>query len=631
MARLIGTAGHVDHGKTTLIRALTGIDADRLPEEKKRGMTIDIGFAYIDFPEIGRVSIVDVPGHEKFIHNMLVGALGVDVVLLCVAADEGVKPQTREHFEIIRLLPAQRMVVALTRADLADEDTRELAKLDVQSLLDDTRFEGSPILPVSAVSGEGLEELREWLVRSLIAGEEPPHPSPVPSGHRPSPTRGGGDRALWYLPIDRVFSVKGHGVVVTGTLARGVVSSGDRALIQPGNWEVRVRGIHRHDEPAESAEPGSRVALNLAGLKLEDIHRGMAVGAPGSLFETQILDAEIEWLIAPKHNQRVRVSVGAEEAIGKVFLSSSNEKVAQLRLELPVAVALDQPLIIRRYSPMELMGGGRVVVPQARVRRRSEKTTVASGLPDAEAILAGLGDDPNGVATEEICRRLGKTPQVLGPVFEKLLEGEKLQGYAGQWFSKEGFSEGTRRLLAALEELHQANPRVATLPREKVVNHAKLTWVGKPLDRIVAHLAQLGVIRADGTAIKSAQFQVELTEKQAVFLARVKESLEAQGVNVPSVNDLAKAVPAPVQAVDEILRLGIEAGEIVRVGDGLYYTRTQIDGLAEELRQAFKGKPFAASEFRDRFGTSRKYTIPLLEYFDSRRVTLRQGDLRNVS
>lgn len=628
MARLIGTAGHVDHGKTTLIRALTGIDADRLPEEKKRGMTIDIGFAYIDFPEIGRVSIVDVPGHEKFIHNMLVGALGVDVVLLCVAADEGVKPQTREHFDIIRLLPAQKMVVALTRADLADEDTRELAKLDVESLLDGTRFEDSPILSVSAVTGEGLDELRKRLVDGLAVGDDP---SPVPSGHRPSPTRGGGDSSLWYLPIDRVFSVKGHGVVVTGTLARGVVLSGDRALIQPGNWEVRVRGIHRHDEPAESAEPGSRVALNLAGLKLEDIHRGMAVGAPGSLFETQILDAEIEWLVAPKHNQRVRVSVGSEEAIGKVFLSNSDDKVAQFRLESTVAVALDQPLIVRRFSPMELMGGGRVVVPLAKVRRRSEKATIASGLPDAEAILAGLGEDPNGVATEEICRRLGKTPQVLGPVFEKLLEGEMLQGYAGLWFSKAGFDEGTRRLLIALEELHQANPRVATLPREKVVSHAKLTWAGKPLDRIVAHLAQQGVIRADGTAIKSANFQVELTEKQTIFLARVKESLEAQGVNVPSVNELSKAVPAPVQAVDEILRLGIEAGEIVRVGDGLYYTRTQIEGLTEELRQAFKGKPFAASEFRDRFGTSRKYTIPLLEYFDSRRVTLRQGDLRNVS
>lgn len=609
MARLIGTAGHVDHGKTTLIQALTGIDADRLPEEKKRGMTIDIGFAYIDFPDLGRVSIVDVPGHEKFIHNMLVGALGVDVVLLCVAADEGVKTQTREHLEIVELLPAQRMVVALTRADLADADTLELARLDVSDLLEKSRFAGSPIIPVSAVTRNGLDDLKTALARALGEGA----------------IEKAGE---WYLPVDRVFSVKGHGVVVTGTLARGAVKVGDTGKLIPGEIEVRVRGIHRHDEPTDAADAGSRVALNLSGVKLEDVHRGMSAGATGALFETRIFDAAIRWLVPPKHNQRVRVSVGADEVIGKVFLSKEDESVAQFRLERPVAVALDQPLIVRRYSPMDLMGGGRVVVPQATIRRRSEKATIARGSDDAESILSVIDENPNGVGTDEICRRLGKTAQLLGPVFEELLQRDRLLGFAGLWFTHSGFAEGTNKLAEALDRLHVDQPRVAAHPREKAVHMAGLKWAGKPLDRIVAHLSQQGVIAADGTAIKLANFQVELTEKQAVFLDRVRQALASEGINVPSVSDVARAVPAPLPAVEEILRLGIEAGQIVRIADGLFYTREQIDELIGRLKESFSGKPFAASDFRDLFGTSRKYTIPLLEYLDSKRVTLRQGDLR---
>jgi selenocysteine-specific elongation factor len=262
MAKLIGTAGHVDHGKTTLIHALTGIDADRLPEEKRRGMTIDVGFAYLDFPEIGRVSIVDVPGHEKFIHNMLVGAHAIDVALLCVSADAGVMPQTREHFEILRLLPVDQMVVAMTRADLADEDTRSLVQLDIEELLGGTRFEGSPIVSVSAISGEGLDVLRNQLWEALgrtVAAED---------GH-------------WYLPIDRVFGVKGHGCVVTGTLSQGTVKVGDQAVIEPGQIEVRVRSLHSHDNALQTSERGKRTAINLGGIKLEDVHRGMVVGAPG--------------------------------------------------------------------------------------------------------------------------------------------------------------------------------------------------------------------------------------------------------------------------------------------------------------------------------------------------------------
>lgn len=618
MSLLIGTAGHVDHGKTTLIRALTGIDADRLPEEKKRGMTIDIGFAYIDLPEVGRVSIVDVPGHEKFIHNMLVGALGIDVALLCVSADEAVMPQTREHFDILRLLPVDRMVVALTRADLADEETRQIATLDVQELIDGTRFQGSPIIPVSAHSGEGIDLLKTTL-QGALSDQVPPAESDV---SRKSP---------WYLPVDRAFAAKGHGTVVTGTLAQGQVLVGERALLEPGAVEVRVRSIQSHDQALEQAEHGMRVALNLGGVKLEDVRRGMTVGSAGAVFETKIFDARMDWIIPPKHNQRVRVSIGSEEVMGKAFLNDQDASVVQFRLECVVAAAVNQPLIVRRYSPMELLGGGRVVTPVAKTRRKSESATVVSqGQTDEGSILQALGEKREGVPTEEICRLIGKTPQALGTTFETLSKSEKIRGFAGLWFSVAGFESGKAALLQSLRAMHEQTPTIGAHPRERVVALAKLPWAGKPLDRILAALDAEGVLVVTGNTIRAQDFRVQLTDKQAAFLARTRAALEGSGLNVPGMADLARAVPAPVQAVEEIIRLGIQAGEIVRVADDLFYTAGQIDQIKTQMREHFGSKPFAASDFRDRFQTSRKYTIPLLEFFDSNRVTLRQGDHRTL-
>ncbi|HWA83840.1 MAG TPA: selenocysteine-specific translation elongation factor, partial [Fimbriimonadaceae bacterium] len=418
MAKLIGTAGHVDHGKTTLIQALTGIDADRLPEEKRRGMTIDIGFAYIDLPEFGRVSIVDVPGHERFLTNMLVGALGIDVALLCVAADESVMPQTREHVQILDLLPVERMVVALTRSDLADETTREIAKAEVEELLAPTRFKVAPIVEVSAQTGAGIPELRQALVEALRAS--------APEGLKDAP---------WYLPIDRVFTVKGHGAVVTGTLAQGEVRVGGKAYIQPENLEVRVRALHSHGVAIESGEPGRRIAINLSGVKEEDLRRGQAVGAPGALFSTDCFDAKMRWATPVKHGSRVRVSIGAEEAIGRVFLNDFDPELAQIRLESRIAAALDQPLILRRYSPPDVLGGGRILIPQAKRRKKGEEIRGARPARDEEAILGVVGTSPDGIATEEVCRLVGKSQQTLGKPFENLLAQGKVHGFAGLWFS----------------------------------------------------------------------------------------------------------------------------------------------------------------------------------------------------
>lgn len=613
MAKLIGTAGHVDHGKTTLIRALTGIDADRLPEEKRRGMTIDIGFAYLDLPEVGRVSIVDVPGHEKFLTNMLVGALGIDVALLCVAADESVMPQTREHVQILELLPVERMIVALTRSDLADDETRAFARAEIEDMLSQTRFAGAATFEVSALVGSGIEDLKQALTTALRASTTSPPAGP------------------WYLPVDRVFSVKGHGVVVTGTLAQGEVKVGERAYVQPGNLEVRVRAIHWHGDAAEASEKGKRTALNLGGVKVEDLRRGQTLGAPGAVFETGCLDARLRWMEKPKHGSRVRVSLGAEEAIGRIFLSDTDDDLAQLRLETRVAAALNQSVIVRRYSPPDLLAGGHVSVPQAKRRKRSDAAAPVRAANDEEAILGALGMVEGGVPTEEVCRQLGRSPQALGGEFERLLAESKVLGFAGRWFSPEGFASGWARFVGALRDLHEKNPTSASIPRDRVVQAARLDWTGKPLDRILAAMAQRGEVVVSGTNVRAPEFQVTLSPRQRELLDRCVGELERAPVNTPNLHVLTQAVHAPVQAVEEILKLGVQAGEIVALPDGVFYTTRQIAGLKAKTAELMGDQPFPAAKLRDALGTTRKYVIPLLEYFDSIRFTTRVGDNRMVN
>jgi len=610
MAKLIGTAGHVDHGKTTLIKALTGIDADRLPEEKARGMTIDIGFAYVDLPGFGRVSIVDVPGHERFVSNMLVGALGIDVALLCVACDEGVKPQTTEHFQIISLLPVDQMVVALTRADLADAETIELAKMEVAEMLNGTRFENSPLVPVSSTSGDGLPELKEKLVDGL---------------KRSKPKRKG----LWYLPIDRAFTVKGHGCVVTGTLVRGNVKPGDRAFLEPGHREVRIRSIHSHNESLDEAEPGRRTALNLSGARAEDVRRGLTLGEAGSVFETSCFDARINWLKEPKHAERVRVAVGAAEVLGKVFLDKEDSSLAQLRLQEPIAAALGQPVILRRHSPPDLMGGGTVEVPVSKPRRKSGR--VQAPRDDLVGqVRSTIGETSLGVETGEVCRRLGRSQQELGEAFETLLKQEEAIGLAGVWLLTSDWEHLTSAVRASLRERHEKQPTAAWQSREAVFRDAGFQWTGKTLDRAVAAMAAIGVIEVNGAAVRLPEFKVKLTDRQADFLSRVKGELERQSVTTPNAHEIAQSLRVPMPAVEEVLKLGQLAGEVLLLEGGVSYTPRQIDAIRSTLKSRFGSKPFSAGEARDALGASRKYVIPLLEFLDKQGFTLRVGDNRII-
>lgn len=604
MASLIGTAGHVDHGKTSLIRALTGIDADRLPEEKARGLTIDIGFAVIDLPNAGRASVVDVPGHERLVHNMLVGAMGMDVVLLCVSAVEGVMPQTREHVEIIEFLPVRQMVIALTQADRAGDDDLEIARLQIEELLDGTRFASSPMIPCSALMNTGLEEIVQSLDTAVTQARE---------------ARTG----AWYLPIDRVLTFHGHGTVVTGTLARGTVNVGDPVEIMPLGLKTKVRSLQVHGEASETAEPGQRTAMNLPGIETAQLERGHVAGQPGSVFATSCADLSLRWRMPPKHASRVRLSAGAEEVIGRIFLSDSDPNIAQIRTERPIALTKDQPVILRRYSPPDLLAGGTVAVPLAIAR--TKKSRVQASANSIEELLA---DEPAGLETGEILRRIGKSQQEAGGEFESLRAEGKIVGFAGLWFTSETFAAAAAHLLTALQSLHAERPTLATVPRELAVERAGLTWSGKPLDRIVSALAESGRIRANGTKIGHADHRPQLADRQRNLLDRVIAALIQAGVNVFGEKELAATLNVPGPAVVEIIKVGIEAGELVRLGEGLVYPQSLLDDLVRRVRTEFAGRRFAAAEVREALGTSRKYVIPLLEWMDARGVTLRQGDER---
>lgn len=614
MACLIGTAGHVDHGKTSLIRALTGIDADRLPEEKERGMTIDVGFAYIDLPKSGRVSMVDVPGHERFVTNMLVGAMGIDVGLLCIAADEGVMPQTKEHLAILDLLPVQQLIVAVTKSDAVDTDFLIEQMKDIQEDLQRTRFADAPLIPVSSQTGEGLEVLVAQLDRAVSAVVHPPEVNP-----------------LWYMPIDRSFLLKGLGLIVTGYIARGQVTDQTDAEILPGRHRVRIRSVQVHDKPVEKAERGMRVAFNVTGVNSEDVSRGMTIGAPGATNETLICDFKVRWVDEPKHGMEVRVAIGAADVVGKLYLSDQDSSIAQVRFAETVSATKGQPIIIRRHSPPTLLGGGTVVISEGEVRRKKDVIRYVDLTNVEEGIIAAVHEDPNGVPTHEICRLMGVSQQQLGDHFERLIKERRIIGFAGIWYQPHIFLAQANAFLKTLKEIHEAHPLVLNHPRELVLQKSGRNWSGKSLERILAKLAELGKIEIDGTRIKLKEFKIAMNPKQEAFLQRVETELNKILINVPYPSEVASKLGAPVQAVEEILLTAANAGRIIKIGETLFYTQDQIDRIKVKLTDFAKGQPFTASEAKEALETSRKFIIPVLEYLDSVGFTSRLDDRRVIN
>jgi selenocysteine-specific elongation factor len=627
--RVIGTAGHVDHGKSTLIRALTGIDPDRLQEEKERGMTIDLGFAWLQLPNGVEASIVDVPGHERFIHNMLAGVGGIDVALLVVAADEGVMPQTREHVAILDLLGIANGVVALTKRDLVDDEWLDLVQADVEEFLVPTTLQGVPIVPCSATTGLGLDAL-VGVIQDLLARER---------------SRRSTDRPR--LPIDRVFTVAGFGTVVTGTLIDGELRLGQELEVQPGGLRARVRGLQSHRKKLEAIPAGTRTAVNLGGLAVEDLRRGQVLAAPGTLKPTRALDARLRLIRDAhplRHNAEVTFHTGAAESLGKLSLldrdelQPGDEAWVQVRLQDEVALARGDLFILRVPSPSMTVGGGTVIEPHARRHRRRQASVLqqlevlAKGSPQ-EIVLDRLRmrepADVNGMV-----QRTGLGPAEVRAALGRLLESRDvlLLGSAngagqldGRSFvvSAAGWRHLTEHVETLLSNFHRAYPLRRGLPKEEL--RTRLGAEPRLFVRELERFEVQGLAVEDGPFVRLASHTVEFSSEQTRQIDQLLRVLREAGVSPPDRADLEAELRLSPELVDAVL----VQGSVVEVAAGLLYERETLDALVAGIRAEIQLRgPRTVAQIRDLLDASRKFTLALVNYTDAHKLTRRVGDER---
>lgn len=622
--RVIGTAGHVDHGKSTLVKALTGIDPDRLKEEKEREMTIDLGFAWLALPSGNIVSIVDVPGHEAFIKNMLAGVGGIDAAMLVIAADEGVMPQTREHLAILDLLQVKGGLVALTKSDLVDPDWLEMVSADVRQELQGTVLSNSQLIPVSSKTRQGLDRLVAELDR-LLEGVSPKNDFGKPR-----------------LPIDRVFSIAGFGTVVTGTLVDGSFAVGQEVEIVPGGKRGRIRGLQEHKEKIDRALPGNRVAINLSGLSVEELKRGEVVALPGTIAATKLLDARVQYLAsAPKslpHNAEVDFFAGAAQVPARVRLLDHEQLKPgesgwiQIQLTEPVALAKNDRFIIRFPSPSVTVGGGTVVDAHAQTRHRrfrpdviARLETIARGTPEEIVLqfLAARGTTP--AALKEIVSGSGLTPDALAPVLDAQVgQGTVVAlgaGEARNYIAAPSWQGLVEKIGTALDDFHRQHPLRTGLPREEL--KSRLGLAARVFDQVMDRAGAENVLVAEGDVVRRADFTVEfnpeLKRKVDVLLTQF-----AQAAYTPASAQEAEAVIG-VEALNAL----IAQGKLVRLTETVVLAPKAFDTMREWVISTIRTQgQVTAGQVRDHFDTSRKYAIALLEYLDEKRITKRVGDAR---
>ena len=629
---VIGTAGHIDHGKTALVRALTGVDTDRLPAEKQRGITIDLGFASLDLAG-RRLALVDVPGHERFIRNMLAGASGLDLALLVVAADDSVMPQTREHLEILQILGLAGGVIVLTKCDLADPTWLGLVEDEVRTLVRGTFLESAEVIRTSATTGLGIEPLKQAL--GGLCDSAPDRADP----------------GLFRMAIDRSFTVAGHGTIVTGTVASGEVAVGDELEWMPAGRSVRVRGLHRHDRAVERVARGARAAINLGGVHHAEVHRGHELGAPGYLMSTRILSVEVgasaEATRALKHRGRYRIHLGTAEVSATLSILAEAEGgskvLGQLILAEPVAAVHGQPFVIREESPPATLGGGRVLAPVAarRIRRRDSAEVarlarLASADPSIRiaAALAGSGlsawterglSRDSGVPIAEVGRAvegLGASGALvslpLGPRRTARVLAEVVEGLEG-------------RVLRAIARLHEASPRSSSVARARVASAlADLdndALVFGLIDRL--HAAQKVV--ADRRTVALAGHEPRLSQAERKLKREIAEAYQVGGFSPPDPTDwVAKGNPRST-TIPELFALLVDEERLVELGQGLYLDQ---DAEVEMRRRVFDrldgGGSMTMADLRDLLGTSRKFAVPIGEYLDKIGWTRREGDGRTL-
>ena len=633
---ILGTAGHIDHGKSTLVLALTGIDPDRLKEEKARGITIELGFAHTTIDDT-TLAFVDVPGHERFVKTMLAGAGGVDAVMLIVAADESVMPQTREHFDICRLLHVQHGVVVLTKSDLVDQDTLELVRLEVKELVAGSFLERAPVIPVSGITGEGLDVLTAALVGIART---------ITHRRQDGPAR---------LPIDRAFSIQGFGTVVTGTLVSGRLNVDDELALVPGNRSARIRGLQVHGSRHDRAVTGQRTAVNLGGIDLADIARGQTLTLPGALTVTRRVDAILDLLQGAKplkHGARVRFHQGTSELMGRVSIAGTgvaqlepgSRSPVRLRLEGPAALTRGDRFILRAYSPTVTIGGGEVLdpdPPRAGVRttaaeRRFAALAIAgdgSG-HDQQAILQMILDaGPAGLATASLVSRAAVAPGHVKTVVDALERRGAAHAAGDRLVSADTVAEHAARLLAVVGEFHKGQPLADGIPREEARERVFARADPQVFELVLARLAAGGkLVARDRLALPG--HRLALTPEEARARSAVEDAYQRAGLKPPDAGSLAADLRVSAALVEKMTALLLRQKRLARVDTLIFHA-----GVLETLKADIQGLKQHAlggratvdvATFKDRFGVTRKFAIPLLEWLDRERVTRRMGETRVV-
>ncbi len=629
---ILGTAGHIDHGKTTLIKALTGINTDRLKEEQRRGITIELGFASLTLPSGQVLGIVDVPGHERFVKNMVAGATGIDIVTMIIAADEGVMPQTREHLEICELLGIKYGFVVLTKIDLVDEEWLELVMEDVETAAKGTFLENSPIVPLSSVTGEGLDKFIEILDDFCTK---------VPSRS---------SAGIFRLPVDRVFTMRGFGTVITGTLVSGSVSVGDTVMLFPSRISSKVRGLQVHNQSVNTAEAGMRTAINFQGLEKSAVNRGDVLSEPDALNPGYMLDVYLNYLKSNKkplrNRTRVRFHSGTNETLGLLILLDRDELApgentpAQLRLEYPVALVKDDRFVLRSYSPVRTIGGGMILNPLP-IKHRRFKPHVLEGLmglrdwPIEEVILYHSRESGSkGVSFSDLRLMANAGEKEIDRNLQQLMSQKKilLVGRENRlYIHRETLDNLKTQSQAYLLSYHETHPLKPGMPKEELKSRLPKPISVKLFNLLLNQMIKDEKIVQEGETVRLKRHKVSLKADQTAIRDKLLKTYRETGLMPPNFRDLAKNLDVAPTGAKEVLMHLVSEGHLVKVTDELFFDSQAIANLKKRLVEHLqRHEEITIPEFKNMTGASRKYLIPLMEHFDAKNVTIRVGDIRKL-
>ena len=627
---IIGTAGHVDHGKTRLIKALSGIDTDRLEEEKKRGITIELGFAHIPNDAGYNIGVIDVPGHEKFIKNMLAGIGGIDFVLFVVAADEGIMPQTREHFEILQALGIDDGIIAITKTDMVDEEWLELVQEDIRDYVEGSFLEGKPMIPVSAKSGENIDLLKEEIIRKCDRE----------SKRIEAPE-------MFRLPVDRVFTKSGFGTVVTGTLMDGTCSLNDEVHVFPEETPAKIRGIQTYGNDVEQAVAGQRTAINLSGVRKEDIRRGDVIAAKGAVSVTGMLDVKLKIFDSSErmvlNNSRVHLYCGSKEVLTKVILmdrdalSAGEEAYVQFRLEEPIAVRRGDRFIIRFYSPIITIGGGQILdaVPEKHKRNRENvmegfRMLESGNISDIFVLKTG---GHKFYSKELLLQELGMLPEIGDREIERCIEeGKLVELEDGTILAASKFQMMTDRLIQLLQEYHESNPLAEGMPKQELQSRLRDTWhiqEDKIILGAVHRLMNLGTLMDCGKTVSMQGFEAVLTPEQEKLKERIAGIYKDAGIEIPK-NDEIYALDSDKRVINAIFDRLYKEGVLVKVDPSYNISQEGWNRVAAAARTAGAEGSFVLADFRDTLNTSRKYASVYLAALDRAGITVFDGERRRL-